>query len=234
MAHTKGAASVAVSIDGGWLLPSVIWTMIRRLILTGIPVYQTELGNGTVRVLGRAASAGMGFTYGLSQGRAGDILRLLMKPRIALALLLGLFAVLFSSSSAIAAGIDKSAQDLVKRDADWSNAAVKKDVDLLVSFYTEDTVLYSPNDPLSVGKDAARKFWVAGFADPLFSVSWKVVNASVAKSGELGFTTGTYELTFKGPDGKPATDKGKYVTIWTRGPDGIWKVAHDIFNSDLK
>jgi ketosteroid isomerase-like protein len=29
------------------------------------------------------------------------------------------------------------------------------------------------------------------------------------------------------------TDKGKYVTIWRKQPDGSWKVVEDMFNSDI-
>jgi ketosteroid isomerase-like protein len=31
---------------------------------------------------------------------------------------------------------------------------------------------------------------------------------------------------------KPATDKGKYVTVFKKQADGSWKVVADIFNSD--
>ena len=31
----------------------------------------------------------------------------------------------------------------------------------------------------------------------------------------------------------PAADDGKYIEIWKRQADGSWKIAYDIFNSDL-
>jgi ketosteroid isomerase-like protein len=33
--------------------------------------------------------------------------------------------------------------------------------------------------------------------------------------------------------GKPVTDKGKYVVIYKRQPDGKWKIVLDTGNSDL-
>jgi len=33
--------------------------------------------------------------------------------------------------------------------------------------------------------------------------------------------------------GQPTTDKGKYVVILKRGSNGQWRLAHDIFNSDM-
>jgi ketosteroid isomerase-like protein len=56
----------------------------------------------------------------------------------------------------------------------------------------------------------------------------------VAKSGDLGFTTGTYEDSFKGTDGKMVSEKGKYVCMWKKQKDGTWKAIHDIWNSDAK
>jgi ketosteroid isomerase-like protein len=87
---------------------------------------------------------------------------------------------------------------------------------------------------LAVGRAAAKKVWAAYFADPSFTISWKTVHAGMSKSGDLGFTTGTYEDSYKAPDGKVVTEKGKYVCIWKKQKDGSWKAIHDIWNSDSK
>jgi ketosteroid isomerase-like protein len=160
--------------------------------------------------------------------------RMKISPALISACAFGLLAILPCNPSARAAGVEKGAADLAKQDEAWCNAVGKKDVDLIVSFYTDDAMIYSDHETVTTGRDAARKFWIDGFADPSFSVSWKVASAAVAKSGEMGYTTGNYVLAFKGPDGKPGGDKGKYITIWKKGADGKWLVAHDIYNSDLK
>jgi ketosteroid isomerase-like protein len=76
--------------------------------------------------------------------------------------------------------------------------------------------------------------WAGFMADANFSISWKTLHAEVSKSGELGYTTGTFQDTFTGPDGKKAEDKGKYVCIWKKQKDGSWKAIHDTWNSDSK
>jgi ketosteroid isomerase-like protein len=55
----------------------------------------------------------------------------------------------------------------------------------------------------------------------------------VARSGDLGYSQGTYDLTFNDPSGKPMTDRGKYLEVWKKQADGSWKCAVDTFNSDL-
>jgi ketosteroid isomerase-like protein len=85
-----------------------------------------------------------------------------------------------------------------------------------------------------VGFPAVKKYWVQGFNDPTFKISWKTVLARVSKSGDLGYTTGTYELSYKTADGKLMKEKGKYVSLWARNSDGKWKVSQDIWNADPK
>jgi len=146
----------------------------------------------------------------------------------------GALAVLVSASSALAAGIDANAKALAKLDDDWAAAAAKRDVDRVASFYAEDAIAYPPNEPMAVGRAAAKKVWASYFADPTFKISWKTTHARVSKSGELGFTAGTYEDSFKGPDGKVVTEQGKYVCTWMKQKDGSWKAIHDIWNADNK
>ncbi|OHE77895.1 MAG: hypothetical protein A3G75_07630 [Verrucomicrobia bacterium RIFCSPLOWO2_12_FULL_64_8] len=130
--------------------------------------------------------------------------------------------------------MDAQAKVLVKLDDEWSAAAAKKDVDLVVSFYAEDAIAYPPNEPVAIGRAAARKVWAAYLGDPTFTIFWKTTHAEVSASGELGFTAGTYEDSFKGADGKLVTEKGKYLCVWKKGKDGKWKAIHDTWNTDSK
>jgi ketosteroid isomerase-like protein len=62
---------------------------------------------------------------------------------------------------------------------------------------------------------------------------WKPLLAEVATSGDLGYTTGTYELSLPGANGAaPRARTGKYVTIWKRQSDGTWKFVLDGGNPD--
>jgi len=141
------------------------------------------------------------------------------------------FAVVFSASLAFA-HIEANAKDLAQLDDDWSKAAVARDVERVVSFYAEDAVAYPPNAPAAAGKAAAKKVWAAYFSDPSFAISWKTTHAGV--TGDMGYTSGADEDSFKGPDGKTVHEKGKYVCVWRKQKDGSWKAIHDIWNTDAK
>lgn len=66
-----------------------------------------------------------------------------------------------------------------------------------------------------------------------FAVSWEPNRVEVSSAGDMGYTVGAYKLTIHDAQGKPVTDRGKYVTVWQKQLDGTWKVVADIFNSDL-
>ncbi|MCK6477948.1 MAG: DUF4440 domain-containing protein [Phycisphaerales bacterium] len=129
---------------------------------------------------------------------------------------------------------DAIAKHLTKLDDDRSAAAAARDADLVASFYSEDAVAYPPGEPVAVGKAAARKAWAAYFAEPSFRISWKTLRADASASGDMGFTSGSYEVTFNGPDGKPVLEKGKYLCLWRLQPDGSWKAEQDMWNTDAR
>lgn len=146
----------------------------------------------------------------------------------------GAMAVLVSAITSQAGEMDANAKALAQLDDDWSKAAATKDAKKVASFYAEDAIAYPPNEPVAIGRAAAEKVWAAYFADATFSISWKTLHAEVSKSGELGLTSGSYEASYKGPDGKIVTEKGKYLCTWKKQSDGTWKAAHDMWNTDSK
>ncbi len=120
-----------------------------------------------------------------------------------------------------------------KTDADWAAAAQSKQVDAWVAFYSDDAVILPPNDAAATSKDSIRKTVGGLLGLPGLSVKWQATKVEVARSGDIAYASGTYELGFKGPKGKPVADHGKYVEVWKKQPDGGWKCVVDTWNSDL-
>ncbi len=146
----------------------------------------------------------------------------------------GALAVLLSALPSQAADMDANAKALAALDDEWSTAAATRDADRVASFYAEDAIAYPPGEPMAIGRAAAKQVWASYFADQSFSISWKTLHAGVSASGDLGFTAGTYEDSYDGPDGKKVSEKGKYVCTWKKQKDGTWKAIHDIWNTDAK
>src|SRR5215469_1901128 len=85
---------------------------------------------------------------------------------------------------------------LFDTDTAYSAAAAAKDVKTAASNYADHAVLCIPGEPAHVGKAAIRAFLEKSYNMPGFSIHWRVTGAHVARSGELGYTTGiTYATT---------------------------------------
>jgi ketosteroid isomerase-like protein len=138
--------------------------------------------------------------------------------------------ILAGASPAADTKIEQAVRDL---DTQWSAAAGAKDLDKTVSFYSADAIVMPPNASAAATKEAIRKIWQDLLASPGLVISWKATKVEVAKSGDIGFVSGTYELTMNDASGKPVNDHGKYVEVWEKQSDGKWKCGADIWNSDL-
>ena len=118
-------------------------------------------------------------------------------------------------------------------DENWSKAAQSKKVDDWVAFYSDDAVLLPPNDKKASGKEDVRKGIGELLMLPSLALSWKPAKVEVARSGDLAYTQGSYQLSYTDPHGKPMTDQGKTLEIWKKQADGNWKCVADMWSSDL-
>lgn len=140
-----------------------------------------------------------------------------------------------SSSKEQSSATDQKADEaaLLTADSGWSVATGSKNSAAFSSYLMDDVVGMAPNAPVQNGKDAFTKLMEQFFAVPGFFVKWQATKAVIAKSGDIGYTYGAYNLVLNDSTGKQMTDTGKYSTVWKKQTDGSWKVAIDIFNSDL-
>ena len=67
---------------------------------------------------------------------------------------------------------------------------------------------------------------------PGFVTSLKTTNVGISSAGDLAYSAGTSEDTINDSEGNPVTERGKWVVVLKKQPDGTWKVVIDIWNSD--
>ena len=122
---------------------------------------------------------------------------------------------------------------LKKLDDEWSKTTGSRNVEKMLSYYSDDAVVMMPNIPTLTGKEPIRGFWNSMLDSPSFSGGWTTTKIEVARSGDLAYITGNYE--FKDNDGgeRSMMDKGKYFSAWKKQSDGSWKCVADVFSSDL-
>ena len=114
---------------------------------------------------------------------------------------------------------------LEDRDREFSNQGLS--VGLLKayeSFAANDVRLYRNDSLPFVGREASNKF--------LTSVKqqyvWKPTRSDVSRSGDLGYTVGTYEVQDADP-AKKVTELGNYLRIWQK-QNGAWRIVLDVAN----
>ncbi len=143
----------------------------------------------------------------------------------------GLVFLAFSTGTAPVGAGGSAADEVRAADEAWLKVYSAKDLDKSVAYFDEHGSMLAPNAPIATGKPAVAKAIAGDFA--VGSVVWHADKAGVARSGDLGYTSGTYKFTLKDSSGKSSVDNGKYLTIWKRQKDGGWKVLFDMFNTDL-
>lgn len=169
----------------------------------------------------------------------------MLRPRALLVSMVTLFAIVLSTSCwhgraerrraererriQVAIAADETA--IRAASAEWNKAAVAKDSARAVSFYADDAIQFANNGPMVRGKENIRKGWEQMFAMPGPGLSFELRAVEVSRSGDIAWEYGTYEFATADKKNHVTTDKGKYIVVWKKQPDGSWKAAADINNS---
>ena len=104
------------------------------------------------------------------------------------------------------------------------------DIDAFLSFFTDDAQYLPFGAPLAEG-DGIRATWEGLLSLPEVGLNLQATDVTVATSGDIGYTTGTFDLTYA-QDGTTMLTQGKYVTVWHKQADGSWKIKVDIGNAN--
>ncbi|MGA2981363.1 MAG: nuclear transport factor 2 family protein [Terriglobales bacterium] len=118
-------------------------------------------------------------------------------------------------------------------EAAWVKDANTKDADKWASYYAEDASTLFPGSGILNGKAAVKAAMVPFMADPNFSLTFQSTRTMASKGGDMVYSLGTYTMIMTNPKTKkPMTDKGKFLTVYTKQADGTWKAVADTYNSD--
>ena len=122
---------------------------------------------------------------------------------------------------------------LLRRDAEWAKAASEgRDVDRILSYWTDDAVVLPPGLPSVVGKAALRQYVEGSMQIPGFRITWESRDVTFSPDGQLAYIFSRNAVMVNAPDGTPVTTEGRAVTIWRRESDGEWRCAVDIWNAE--
>jgi ketosteroid isomerase-like protein len=139
----------------------------------------------------------------------------------ALALTLGLGACSGPSEPAFG----KADSDGIRKNtADLAAAINSKNIDQILSLYTDNSVFMPPNAPLLRGREPLKSF----YTDLVSRVTdLKLEPADIAGHGPIAYESGTYMMNLGS-----VRDRGKYLFV-LRNMAGTWRLEYTSWSSDL-
>jgi len=131
------------------------------------------------------------------------------------------------------AAIGSSAPPAANRDAllaadrAFDAATAEKKLDGFSSFLADNASTLRADRPVLQGKAAVQQEWKVLLENKSISLRWQPISAEIAKSGDLGYTVGSYTITRTDEKGSAVVGTGKYLTVWRLQKDKSWKVEFD-------
>src|ERR1700722_19220643 len=118
------------------------------------------------------------------------------------------------------------AATLLKRDAEWADAAFAgKDVEKIISYWTDDAVVMEPGQAPVEGKQALRTLVTTSLNSPGFKIHWVSQKPSFSPDGKMAYMPSTTDIAMSGPNGAPTSMHLQGLSIWRKGPDGEWRCS---------
>lgn len=146
-----------------------------------------------------------------------------MEDMLAKFVCLAVLASILGCSDSASVNVESERQAILEADREWAAAARTGDVAKLVGFWSDDAINFFPYQPVAKGKAAIGELVRRNRSRPNFSLSWEPQEAIVAASGDLGYSYGTFQLSFENGDHELVSTNGHYVCIWKKQADGSWK-----------
>jgi ketosteroid isomerase-like protein len=116
---------------------------------------------------------------------------------------------------------------LLAADRAFDAATAEKKLEGFSSFLADNASTLRADRPVLQGKAAVQQEWKALLENKTISLRWQPISAEIAKSGDLGYTVGSYTITRTDETGSAVVGTGKYLTVWRLQKDKSWKVEFD-------
>lgn len=104
--------------------------------------------------------------------------------------------------------------------------------DMVVGFYATDATILPSGATTIQGIDSIREFWRSAPDDGLVSLTIETETTEV--SGDVGFEVGRFNRTLRPRHGAPFQENGKFLVIYRRQEEGVWRAIAEMFNTNSR
>lgn len=95
------------------------------------------------------------------------------------------------------------------------------------SFFDKDGMTLANRQAPLIGQAAIAAH--ATWSPSAYQLTWTPEGGELSPGGDMGYTWGQYEGR---ATGSAAVERGRYITVWKKEPDGTWKIVMDSSNED--
>jgi len=117
--------------------------------------------------------------------------------------------------------------------AAWTAAMTSGETAGMMKFYSDSALSLPPNMAPIKGKEAIKAWTDQMAKSEMKATVARFTMTDLSASGTVAYEIGTYEVVAHAPKIGEIKDNGSYVSIWTKQPDGSWKIHAEIWNSSL-
>ena len=131
-----------------------------------------------------------------------------------------IFAALLLSTFTVVAE-ESALRSVVEAEKSFAAASAERGIrESFLQFFAENAIIFAP-EPKN-----GKKFYTY-YEDKGRKLTWRPIFATIARSGELGVTTGPWELAKSKTEPAPIAF-GEFLSIWRKQRDQSWKVIVDL------
>lgn len=136
---------------------------------------------------------------------------------------------IFTACASPSPDVERAMAEIAEvRNAFWE-AHERGDAEALASAVTEDAVLFAPGMDDVSGRDALREA-----ARQMFS-AWTIEDFTIVEQEmrvhlPFAYELATYTETITVGDGPAAAVRGRYLLVWRKDDDGVWRVNRNMFH----
>jgi ketosteroid isomerase-like protein len=118
--------------------------------------------------------------------------------------------------------------EIIETEKAFADMAKKEGIPKAFLAYAAEDAVLMRNNILIKGKDAIKNS--LGNQDPGSGnneLTWEPDFVDVSRSGDLGYTYGSYTYSFTDTSGAVKLDSGIFHTVWKRQANGEWRFVWD-------
>lgn len=130
-----------------------------------------------------------------------------------------------------APSLSRTEANLRKLVQDWVAACNRRHLDNLLDCYAPDALVLRTNQPAIRGAAAIREFFFAALDAGLSDMELEPIRTVAI--GDMAYEAGRCKMLAPVAVGKRREERGKYVFVFSRQPNGEWKIMTDSWSSDL-